>query len=296
MSVLDNNYTLQEIDCGATVHSLRSLVSSDETNSLELNDAIPSKIRRRSLKRNNRHYHCSPSQRSISTEMSIIACSSPEIKALVLPITITVPEKIRNSGASTSTPSSVQYHHQRSVSTLSLFPEDDDGGDECDSFSVAAKIKYKNDNGFPIVANISRNNNNSNDYDRRSVEYRDQDNCHSTNHCDRDDERDTSTQILFNDETDELALYLERQSIGSDTIYSPTALLKTDTRIPSPTTVIPNTANLFSVVQHPIKKGSLQRRRSSMHRRVSYDSLPEISEILFQPDLHSYRTTQFSCE
>ncbi|OEU19970.1 hypothetical protein FRACYDRAFT_236031 [Fragilariopsis cylindrus CCMP1102] len=127
-------------------------------------------------------------------------------------------------------------------------------------------------------------------------EYRDQDNNHSTkNRCERerehdDDQRDSTLTKLSNDnnEIDELTLYLERQNIcSSDSIHSPTSLLHKETsQLSSPTTIIPD------VAVHPFKRGSSQQRprpsfleqRSSLHRRISFDSLPEISEILDQPN------------
>ena len=330
-----------------SVCSLRSLVSSDEI-SLDHNidgvgdklrnddydyhpEGIPSTIRHRSLstcttsqydRRHHTHHHRDhrdhrhrrvSSQRSISTEMAIIASSSPEIKALTLPITTTfeLPEEINCSGLSSSSspspssssssasPSSNEYHrhtttahyhqyrHQRSIRTCSLFPEDFD----CDSFSVSAKTKNKlSPTISPAVLPIDVDGVNNKE------EYRDQDNNHSTkNRCERerehdDDQRDSTFTKLSNDnnEIDELTLYLERQNIGSsDSIHSPTSLLHKETsQLSSPTTIIPD------VAVHPFKRGSSQQRprpsfleqRSSLHRRISFDSLPEISEILDQPN------------
>jgi hypothetical protein len=319
-----------------SVCSLRSLVSSDEI-SLDHNtggvgdeirnydyhpEGIPSTIRHRSLntcttsqydRRRHNHHHRHhrhrrvSSQRSISTEMAIIASSSPEIKALTLPITTTfeLPEEINCSGLSSSSSSSAspssneyhrhtttthhhQYRHQRSISTCSLFPEDFD----CDSFSVSAKTKNKlSPTISPAVSPIDVDGVNNKE------DYRDQDNYHpSMNRCKRerehdDDQRDGTLTKLSNDnnEIDELTLYLERQNIGSsDSIHSPTSLLHKKTpQLSSPTTIIPD------VTVHPFKRGSSQQRprpsfleqRSSLHRRISFDSLPGISEIIDQPNL-----------
>jgi hypothetical protein len=328
-----------------SVCSLKSLVSSDEI-SFDHNidgigdeirnydydyhpEGIPSTIRHRSLstcttsqydrrRQNNSHHHRhrrAPSQRSISTEMAIIASSSPEIKALTLPITTTfeLPEEINCSGLSSSSssasPSSNEYHrhtttthhhqhrHQRSISTCSLFPEDFD----CDSFSVSAKTKNKlSPTISPAVSPIDVDGVNNKE------EYRDQNNCHSTmNRCERerehdDDQRDGTLTKLSNDnnEIDELTLYLERQNIGSsDSIHSPTSLLhKEPSQLSSPTTIISD------ATIHPFKRGSSQQRprpsfleqRSSIHRRISFDSLPEISEIIDQPNLLPHDSEGYS--
>jgi hypothetical protein len=117
-----------------------------------------------------------------------------------------------------------------------------------------------------------------------------------------DDQRDDTLTKLSNDdnnEIDELTLYLERrQNIGSsDSIHSPTSLLNKDTsQLPSPTTIISD------VTVHPFKRGYSQQRprpsfleqRSSIHRRISFDSLPEISEIIDQPNLLPHDSEQDS--
>ena len=93
----------------ATVHSLRSLVSSDD--SIHSLDQYISSSNRQSSQECQDHRH-----RFSGTEISIIACSSPEIKALVQPI-----------------PPSIQYQHQRSISTLTFFPEASIDDQCCDS-------------------------------------------------------------------------------------------------------------------------------------------------------------------
>jgi len=307
------------IDCGQTIYSLKSLVSSDEI-SLDINgdsneignydhhlEEIPSR------RCHHRYHHHVANQRSINTEMFIIASSSPEIKALSLPTTtLELPEEINCTGSSLF-PSSNEYHnhtttrqhrHQSSISTCYLFPEDSD----CDSFSFSTKnrnkcssivlpavspidVDRKNKFSSFVLPAVSPNdvdgNNNNNE---RSVEYRDQGHCHSMNRCEREnDQRDaTLTKMSRSNEVDELTLYLERQSIGLDNIYPQTTLHK-ENQIRSPTTIIPETT------LHPFKRGSLRHprpsfmeKRTSVHRRISFDSLPEISEILDQPDLLSH--------
>eukprot|EP00536_Pseudo-nitzschia_multiseries_P010202 jgi/Psemu1/25327/gm1.25327_g len=95
---LDSDDSALGFDCGVSLQSLQSLVSSDETNgSREPSHGISS-IR---YQNQNQHQYHTPfqsptirchrrasSRRSIGTEMAIIANSSPEIKALVLPITL----------------------------------------------------------------------------------------------------------------------------------------------------------------------------------------------------------------
>lgn len=323
-------------DCCQTIYSLKSLVSSDEI-SLDINgdsneignydhypEEIPSTIRHRMSTSHDhdhrqchhRYHHRVANQRSVNTEMFIIASSSPEIKALSLPITtLELPEEINCTGSSlfpsyneyhhhTTTH---QHHHQSSMSTCYLFPEDFD----CDSFSISTKSRNKcssivlpavspigvdRKNKFssfvlPAVSpsNVDGNNNKNSNNNERLVEYRDQGNYHAMNRCEREnDQRDANpTKMSHNNEVDELTLYLERQSIGLDNIHSQTILHKDD-QIPSPTTVTPET------ILHPFKRGSLRHprpsfmeKRTSVHRRISFDSLPEISEILDQPDLLS---------
>lgn len=278
---VDSNRIVGNSDV-ATVHSLRSLVSSDDSiHSLEQNDEIQSTVHCQTFK-NCQDYCHHNAQRSSSTEMSIIACSSPEIKALVQPV-----------------PPSIQFHHQRSMSTLSLFPEDDRSDENCDINSIhVAKIKRIS---FPIVSpaaspncenvkvgNIMKVNN-----DKRSlIERRDQESYYSKERFDYSKEFDAmKMNKVYEKETDKLALCLERQKFGSERICLPEVSNK-DFEHSSQVFMTQNTA-VTLVQQRPINRGHIRHqenpliRRSSLHRRVSYDSLPEMSEILCRPDFNT---------
>lgn len=105
-------------DNTVTAHSLRSLVSSDESiDSLERCDNVPTTI------------HCAERKldwdagTQYCTKMSIIACSSPEIKALVQSI-----------------PPYVQCYHQISLSALSLFPGESNSGEIPNTNTEVLKI------------------------------------------------------------------------------------------------------------------------------------------------------------
>ena len=280
--ILVDNNRLAGSDDVATVHSLRSLVSYDEsTHSLEQHDGIPSTNHRRSFKNCEDHSHRHVA-RSIGTEMSIIACSSPEIKALIQPI-----------------PPSVQFQHHRSVSTLTLFPEDINE-DQCyDSYFVpVTKMKR---NGFPFVlptispnrGNVKVNDNiKLKDRQRLSIEHCEQENSHSEDRFICNDEPDMMKGgFLHGEETDELALYLERQRIRSNIVYLP--------EVPNKELRDSSNTKTTVVQEHLIEKRPMRKqerplmRRSSRHRRVSYDSLPEMSEILCQPELPSTKGTLF---
>ena len=275
-SLVDSN-RLAGNDDVATVHSLRSLVSYDEssTHSLERHDTILSTDHCRSF-RNCEDYSHHYAARSSGAEMSIIACSSPEIKALVQPI-----------------PPSIQFQHHRSVSTLTLFPEYINEDDCSDSYYVPVTKMTRIDSPVklptvsPIHGNVEVNNNiKLKDRQRLSIEHREQENSHSEDHFIFDDNPDVmKVDFEHGDETDELALCLERQGIGSNRIDLPEVPNK-ELRDSS------NTKTTFArerlIEKRPLRNPERPlKRRSSRHRRVSYDSLPDMSEILRQPELPS---------
>ena len=246
--VADNNQV--EGDDAGTVHSLRSLVSSDDSTvrssekqeeELVSNDEDPPQCD---------DYRC-----------SIIACSSPEIKALVQTI-----------------PQSVQCRHRRSVSTLSFFPEDMIDEDERDEYfdghspSATTTITTKRRNHRkgscqPLVSPNSVlatfGSMSANDHQRLSInEDRDQESCQSEGRFVYDDDlmSPLSIKSSVNDiATEELARRLERTSIGS-------------TR---------------STIASSATQRKPGRKRPSMHRRVSYNNLPNMSEIMCHPDFQS---------
>lgn len=246
----------------ATDHSLSSLVSSDDSTADSLEqwkDISPTKDHP-SVKNcvDSRHRHVA---RISGTEISIIACSSPEIKALVQ-----------------SVPPSIQCLHQRSVSTLSFYPEYDNIDELCGN-SIAPVTKM-NRNGCPVVSPDHEHTMKLNDHKRLSIEHRDQKSFHSEGRFIFDDQLSpVSRNLLYNEAVDELTLRLEQQRIEPNRMRLPEFQNKDvrDASHPNNTTTYPQ--------EQPIKK------RNSMHRRVSYDNLPDISEILCHPDFLSTNTT-----
>jgi len=275
-SLIDSNRLAGNNDV-ATVHSLRSLVSYDEssTHSLERHDATPSTDHCRSI-RNCEDYCHHHVARSSGAEMSIIACSSPEIKALVQPI-----------------PPSIQFQHHRSVSTLTLFPEYIDE-DECSDsyFGPVTKMKridspVKLPTVSPIHGNVEVNINiKLKDRQRSSIEHHEQEKSHSEDRFIFDDNPDVMKgDFAHGDETDELALYLKRQRIGSNRIDLPEV---PNEKLRDSSNIKTSFARERLIEKRPMRQQKRPlMRTSSRHRRVSYDSLPNMSEILCQPELPS---------
>ena len=237
-------------DDNATVHSLSSLVSSDDPTVCS-----PERQKNSPATKNCDHR---PSHRRLSRiygrEIAIIACNSPEIKALVEP----------------SVPQSVQCNHQRTISTLSFLSEDVE--DElCGGYGPPTS-KLKQRRTIPIVSPDNEHvRTRRNDQIPLSIERRDQDNYSSDGRFLFDDAPTPKTRnSSYKDDVDELAVFLDRQRIH-DT-YSPEMKSKDvrDSAVPSTAMVSP--------------QGFPTKRRSSMHRRVSYDNLPDISEVLCHPD------------
>lgn len=246
--VADNNQV--EGDEAGTVHSLRSLVSSDDS-------TVSSSDRQEEEEEIYEH-----SPQCDDYRCSIIACSSPEIKALVH----TIPE-------------SVQCRHQRSVSTLSFFPEDIIDDHERDEYSDAhspsattttttttKRRHYRKGSFQPLVSPNSVltafGSMTANDHRRLSIdEDRDQESCQSEGRFAHDDLMSPlSIKSTLNDRaTEELARRLERTSIGSSR----------------------SSIGSSATQRKPVRK------RPSMHRRVSYNNLPNMSEIMCHPDFQS---------
>jgi len=250
----DSNIAVVDGDNDETNHSLSSLVSIDNStvhalegrNETPTKEDLPKEIH---VTEDPKH----PLGRRGSTkQLSIIACSSPEIKALVQPI-----------------PPSIQYRHQRSVSTLSVYPDIDDG--ERDEFTdssqnahAATTTKASNRKGYPALIspeNVRVSINSSltmSDHGRLSIEYRDQESCRSDGRFVYDDVSSplSPNSLLSDKATDELARRLQQTGLSSRSL--------------------PCTGP-----QKPVRK------RPSMHRRVSYNNLPNMSEILCHPEFQS---------
>jgi hypothetical protein len=278
MSVDSNR--LGESDDAASAHSLRSLVSSDDSiRSLERHDGIPTTIDCQLDKNCGDWRHCHI-KRNSSTEISIIACSSPEIKALVQPLSPSIP-----------------FQQQRSWDTLSFFP-DKYHGDESYHSSPIPATKMK-DRSFSVVSSAASPRNGRTSVngnirlDDLSIEHRDQENCQDGDRCVYSD-RSISMRgnSLYDGETDELALSLERQSIGSNRSYLPGVAneeLRNSSQGPMVLNTMTNTIQQHAIHGKPTRRHQERPkvRRSSLHRRISHDSLPEISKILCEPDFPS---------
>ncbi|VEU33984.1 unnamed protein product [Pseudo-nitzschia multistriata] len=242
-SISLDNSSLVDRDCNETVHSLRSLVSSDDTEcsldlSSEPNNIIPSTAHRSSYDSpESSRLCCASSRRSICTEMSIIASSSPEIKALLLPTT-SMPAADKtddysgNDSSSTygfpiscerniiddcsgeispSLPRDIHCQHQRSIGSLPHYSLEEDANHDI--------AEAESNKCIPTFLSTSA----SVDERRRGkfdgsnnwfIEHRDQHNGPSMNRFGPTEDRDVSTNnkenSILGDETDELTLYLER--------------------------------------------------------------------------------------
>lgn len=252
VDLVDNNRVFGGCtDDDATVHSLSSLVSSDEPTVCS-----PERQKNSPVARNNDNR---PGHRRLSRiygrEIAIIACNSPEIKALVEP----------------SVPHSVQCNHQRAISTLTFLDDvDENEHDLCGGFvPPTSKLKRRT---CPIVSpDNAHGRTRLSDQIPLSIDRRDQESYSPEGRFLFDNAPTPKTRnSSYKDDVDELTLYLERQRIH-DT-YSPEPKHKDvrDSVVPISTIVSPQAL--------PSKK------RSSRHRRVSYDNLPDISEVLCHPD------------
>ncbi len=258
VDLVASNSNIAVVDGGGndgTNHSLSSLVSIDNSTVHAVDDReqtptkedLPKEIH---VTEDPKHLL---GRRGSTKQLSIIACSSPEIKALVKPI-----------------PPSIQYRHQRSVSTLSVFPNDNDN-DERDEYSdssqnahAATTTKASNRKGYPALIspdNVRVSINSSltmSEHGRLSIEYREEESCRSEGRFVYDDvSSPLSPNSLVSDKaTNELARRLQQTGISSRSLPC-------------------------AGPQNPVRK------RPSMHRRVSYNNLPNMSEILCHPEFQS---------
>lgn len=274
--------------------------------------------------------------------MAIIANSSPEIKALVLPITLayngddndsesksksehgnnsdtgsgegssqardrssTAPlsDGIQKEGSDMLSPipsmiyclddyEPIDSYSNSNSYSLSAFPVDADAS--CGKPTIGFRIGSVSPTDVSDIYRVQ-----GDSYDRNrwfAEEHRDQHDCCSTNTYYQGEERDASTQNTDDytyrgaDEIDDLALFMERHSIRS-TEARPTKDTQNEGHPVIPTRKKKNRNESSPLndcypvpikdLRHPKHSGTIS---SSRHRRVSYDSLPEISEILFPTD------------
>ena len=248
------------IDDDESIHSLQSLVSSDKPiHCLEQRDGVPSNVCLQSTQ------NCQD-QISSSTRMSIIACSSPEIKALVAPL-----------------PDSIRYEHQRSVSNLSFCPEDLTRNGSYDRCSV--RRTQKGHSSLPVVSPTFSS-------DRENIEK----NCKKTI---KDYEQDSSIRgsycsgDRFNFDDESITMKLDFLHLGeTDGIRSKSKSLSGATFNASPScsqAFMSQNTTIKHVQWNHVQQKPLEHqehffmRRSTKHRRVSYDNLPDMSKVLCQP-------------
>ena len=280
---------------GASICSLRSLVSgegADDSFSFDDYDDYDEEEQK-----NNKYV--SPfdqqrlSQRSITTELAIIASSSPEIKALSesFPITPSFPKEIdftdssmfgSASSSSQLTMNENDRHHQHQQQYRNSYPfvsplwvSSSDIEDNCEHLSESGNRHQSNPSKVETKTREETNHNTSNRAEQQHY-------------------HDMDTDV------DELALYMERQTLGID--CSPTATSQKENVCPMEEETTPSTNNRsnsfnFKSATKESQQQQQQRHqrrhhrslssieRPGCHRRISFNSLPSPAEIVASPIL-----------
>jgi hypothetical protein len=243
--------------CEESLCSLRSLVSADfnydgddhvdESKPLNADGGIDKersfRLHGTSLSSTTSYCPC-VSQRSINTEMTIIASTSPEIKALNLLSPPTFPDEIK-----------FESSHRRLDSLDSLFSADS----TCESSIVERPFVS------PMMASMDHEDGRSDHSEIKRV---------SILEIDAD-----AAESAFMEEADALCFFMKRQSLGGlgtedrinhkENVYS--NLNTSRSSIESRATISPGHVPQFTSPFH---------ERPSMHRRVSFTSLPSPAEIV----------------
>jgi hypothetical protein len=274
-------------NCDTSFGSLRSLVSKDGVSLLFDDDqdfeespktnGLPQVLRISMTDPSSHFHHHQSSQRSISTEMAIIASSSPEIKAL------------------SDQPIAPSYPHEIN---FDLFQDQPAKKGDVDSKSTTNDGSLHHPNYESPVATKT--------FERDMVNHhRPLRGATPSGQMERED--------AFMDDADELALYMEQSTIGDS---RPTRLLLGQkenvmprfdfgAKTPEASNTTHSHGGEFTFKSamrstEPRRHRSLNSvgKRPSFHRRVSFDSLPSPAEITSTPQqrpLHRPSLQHITC-
>ena len=257
-------------DSNQSVCSLHSLVSGDN-DSLLLDDEVASPILQQEQSDPDLMLHRRfSSQPSISTEMAIIASSSPEIKALSnQPITPCFPQELNFELTQQENGTDGVDKQQARTSFVSPLP--------------AMTVDHIHDN----INEKARKRNSHEDWSVATG-------------ASSSIQHPLETRM---NEPDELALYLQRQSLEMDVVSTPAVVGEQKENVSPPFSFdcrTPEASNRSSSGSAYTFKSALRKetrrqhslssmmgsnkRRPSLHRRVSFNSLPSPAEIIASPE------------